>query len=144
MSEPYFVPSGLAVNQKVYLEECVKNRLIPFINKKYPTGGFVFWPDLASSHYAKSVVNFLKSEKVNLLPKDLNPASVPKARPIEDFWGNLKTIVYQGGWTARTTTHLKQRIKESMKKMDLDFKQSHTKSVTKRLKKIARYGIDSI
>jgi hypothetical protein len=80
MSEPYFVPSGLAVNQKVYLEECVKKRLIPFINKNYPKGGYVFWPDSASSHYANSVVNFLKSEKVNLLPKYLNPAKCSRSK----------------------------------------------------------------
>ena len=117
MTNLYFMPSGLAINQKVYLDECMKKRLIPFIKKHYPSGGYVFWPDLASSHYAKSVVNFLKSQNVNLLPKELNPANVPKARPIEDFWGTLKMIVYEGGWTARTITHLKLRIRKCMKKL---------------------------
>ncbi len=32
ITEPYFVPSGLAVNQKIYLNECIKKRLLPFIN----------------------------------------------------------------------------------------------------------------
>ena len=57
MSDPYFVPSGLAIRQDVYLENCIKKHLIPFINKYYLDGGYVFWPDLASSHYANSVQN---------------------------------------------------------------------------------------
>jgi len=58
MSRPYFVPSGLAVNQHIYLEQCIQKRLMPFIKNKYPMGRYIFWPDLASSHYANSVVNF--------------------------------------------------------------------------------------
>ena len=53
ISKPYFVPSGVAVNQKVYLEECIKKKLIPFIAKHHSDGEYVFWPDLASAHYAK-------------------------------------------------------------------------------------------
>ena len=55
VSAPYFIPSGLAVNQEVYIKECIMKRLEPMIKKYYPDGGYVFWPDLASSHYAKSV-----------------------------------------------------------------------------------------
>ena len=47
VSKPFFVPSGLAVNQKVYLESCVKKVLEPFIQKHYKQGKYVFWPDLA-------------------------------------------------------------------------------------------------
>ena len=83
MSDAYFVPSGLAIRQDVYLENCIKKHLIPFINKYYPDGGYVFWPDLASSQYANR--NYLKTEKVNFFPKQDNRANVPKARPIEDF-----------------------------------------------------------
>ena len=31
ISTPYFVPSGLAVKQNVYLKECIIKRLMPFI-----------------------------------------------------------------------------------------------------------------
>ena len=58
-SKHYFVPSGVAVNQKVYLEECIKEKLIPFIAKNHSDGEYVFWPDLASAHYAKSVIAYL-------------------------------------------------------------------------------------
>jgi hypothetical protein len=78
VSKPFFVPSGLAVNQKVYLESCVKKVLEPFIRKHYKQGKYVFWPDLASSHYAYTVQDYLKEKNINFVPKWLNPANVPK------------------------------------------------------------------
>ena len=69
MSEPYFVPNGLSVNQYVYLEECVKKRLERMITKYYNDGNYVFWPDLATSHYANMVQNYLLEKKLGLWPK---------------------------------------------------------------------------
>ena len=45
-------PSGMAINQEVYLNECIEKRLVPFVQEHYKNGKYVFWPDLASSHYA--------------------------------------------------------------------------------------------
>ena len=50
------------------------------------------------------------------MPKWLNPANVPKARPIEDFWGNLKQKVYEKDWRARNLQQLEQKIKPCLKK----------------------------
>ena len=33
--------------------------------------------------------------EVPVVPKDINPANAPKARPIEDFLGNFKALVYK-------------------------------------------------
>ena len=38
VSKHYFVPSGLAVNQNIYLEEYIKKRLVPFIEKHHSDG----------------------------------------------------------------------------------------------------------
>ena len=57
MSRPIFFRTGLAVNQNVYKEKCLKQPLIPFIREKYRHRPYVFWPDLASSHYANSAQN---------------------------------------------------------------------------------------
>ena len=84
-SRMLFFKSSLAVNQEIYKNECLAKGLIPMIQKYYTDGKYVFWPDLASSHYAKSVQNYLKSNKVRFVAKMDNPANVPKVRPIEDF-----------------------------------------------------------
>jgi hypothetical protein len=54
-SKVLFFKSGLAINQSIYKEQCLDKGLMSFIDEYYPRGGYVFWPDLASSHYAKSV-----------------------------------------------------------------------------------------
>lgn len=47
-----FVTRG-TINADLYLEECLKKRLLPFIRKHRTP--LVFWPDLATAHYAKRV-----------------------------------------------------------------------------------------
>ena len=49
ISECFIVPSKMAVTQKVYLEECLVKRLLPFIKKYHRDDQYVFWPDMASS-----------------------------------------------------------------------------------------------
>lgn len=139
VTKPYFLPSGIAIKQDTYLA-IIKSHLEPFINKSYPTGGYVFWPDLASSHYANSVQNYLKEKNIRYVPKEDNPANLPKARPIEDFWGNLKRKVYEGGWMATTLKELEDRIRLCLRKMNLSDVQAHIESVHKRLDTIRRGG----
>lgn len=40
-------------------------------------------------------------KNIPFVAKTDNPANVPKARPIEDFWGNLKQKVYDKCWKAK-------------------------------------------
>jgi predicted P-loop ATPase/GTPase len=47
---------------------------------------------------------------VNFVPKNLNPANVPKVRPIEDFWGLLNQKVYENDWKAKIIQQLKKTI----------------------------------
>ena len=58
ISDPYFVPSSLSINLKICVEEYIKKRLLAFIDLHHSDAKFLFWPDLASSHYAKTVVAF--------------------------------------------------------------------------------------
>ena len=97
-------------NLFVYRDECLKKILIPFVRANHRHDRYVFWPDLASAHYAKSVQDYLKKEGIPYVAKVNNPANVPKARPIEDFWGLLKQKVYEGGWQAKSLKELKNKI----------------------------------
>ncbi len=112
---------------------------MPFIKKH---SNYIFWPDLASSHYANSVLNYLRKQKINFVEKTENPANVPEARPIEDFWADLKREVYKKNWSAQNITKLKRRICYCLKKMDLKKIQERASEVHKRLDSIARFGIN--
>ena len=109
ISPPIFQKSGLAVNKSVYLD-IIKRGLVPFIEKHHSDGKYKFWPDLASSHYAKVVVDYFRAKKISFVQKIENPANVPEARPIEDFWSILKGNVYENGWRAKNLDELTNKI----------------------------------
>ena len=82
-----------------------------FIQEHHRDEKYVFWPDLASSHYAKMVINWLEEKKIPIVPKAMNPANLPEARTIEDFWAILKRDVYMDGWAADNLRQLETRIR---------------------------------
>ena len=86
----YQVDWQMAINKNTYLYKCIVKRLIPFIKRFHSDGQYVFWPDLASSNYAKTVIEYFRDKKVNFVEKEDNPPHLPKCRPIEDFWAILK------------------------------------------------------
>jgi transposase len=140
ISEPFFLPSNGAVNAQVYLNECISKRLILFINQLHEKDNVVFWPDLASSHYARIVTTFLTEKGIPFVQRDKNPPNLPQCRPIENFWANLKSVVYEDGWEAATIPQLKRRIKKCLKKMDLSIIQQDISHVPTKLRRVADHG----
>jgi len=136
MAEPYFVPSGLEVNQRIYLDECIKKRLISFIEKHHSDGQYLFWPDLASAHYANSVISFLNEKSINFVPKVKNPPNVPECRPIEDFWSILKGMVYKNNCQAKTLQELHHKILKCLENIDNNLVKSLFLSTRYRIGKI--------
>lgn len=92
-----FITTG-TINREIYIEECLKKRLLPFYRKhKIPT---LFWPDLASAHYAKDTLNFMKTKKIQFVAKEMNPPNVPQCRGIETYWAQIKKILRKTQETA--------------------------------------------
>lgn len=89
VSKPYIQKGTL--DSQVYLNNCLKQKLIPFIDSFHNFDDVLFWPDLATSHYAKTVTEYLNSKNVDFVPKDMNPPNLPQCRPIETFWAQCKS-----------------------------------------------------
>ena len=70
VSEPYFCPTKQALNGKLYLEECIEKRLKPFLDEFHADSNFIFWPDLASCHYAKDTQSLLDDLEIPFVPKE--------------------------------------------------------------------------
>lgn len=141
LSTPFIKNSKFAINSEVYKNECIKRRLLPYIKKNYSNEDYVFWPDLASSHYSRIVQDFFKQNNINFVARDDNPANTPELRVIEDFWGVLKTNVYRKGWEAKTTDQLINRIKYCLKKIDFRVVQKLTSDTLKRIDNVRRKGL---
>lgn len=140
VSEPYFKPSGLAINQEIYRKECLAKILIPFVQKHHADDAYVFWPDKASSHYAKKTIEFLETKNIQFVPKERNPTNLPQCRPIEDFFGQLSSLVYNKGWKAESIKQLKTRIRKCLKEMDTTGVQRACSKIRTKLRAVADNG----
>ena len=144
ISTPFIgTTKGPAVDTDVYIGKCLP-KLLKFIEKHHLDDKYIFWPDLASSHYANKTSAWHNEHKVPFVPKVANPPNVPKARPIEDFWSILADKVYSGGWAAMNQEQLVNRIKSQLKKIDLDVVQTMMDGIRKKLRKIEDKGPFSI
>ena len=76
------------------------------------------WPP----HYAKSCVTWM-SQNINFVAKDMNPANVHQAHPIENFCGDLAQR-YNNAWQAQNEAQLVKRIKKCLLDFDLKDLQS--------------------
>ena len=110
ITRPVAMPSRGNVTGEVYREKCLKGVLLPFIEAQYPNHDVLFWPDLATAHYARQTTMLLEEAGVPVVARDMNPPCAPQIRPIEDLWGLIKQNVYKGGWQATSDAQLKRRI----------------------------------
>ena len=94
ISKLFFCPATSNVNKDIYVNKCVKQRLLPFIQQYHSDDRYIFWPDLATAHYANFTLETFTKLNINYIKKDLNFPVVPHLRPIENFLGMLKDKVY--------------------------------------------------
>lgn len=130
---------GPAVNADIYTTKCLP-KMKKFIEKEHLDDNFIFWPDLASSHYAKTTMDWLEANNIPTVPKQDNPPNVPQARPIEMFWAVLSRLVYDQGWEAKTEQQLISRIQRKLKEVDIEVIQEMMGKVRRALRKIEDNG----
>lgn len=144
MSRVYIHRSKIAVGTTTYLNECIRKRLIPFINDYHAGDSVLFWPDLASAHYAHEVQQFLVDHGIPYVQRGKNPPNVPQARPIETIWTVLEEKVYKDNWEAKNLDQLARRIALKVKEIDQTVVTDMILGVRKKLLKIYRKGVYSV
>jgi transposase len=133
-----------ALNASIYIRECLQEHLLPYLKEKYPKGHYVFWPDLASCHYAKATLEWLNAKKIPFITKDMNPPNAPQIRPIERFWAHLKGKVYESGWTAENEDQLMRRIKKKAKEFSEDYFSNLFSNFKDKIYRCAKDGFNSL
>ena len=48
-----------AVDSDIYINECLEQRMPPFICEHHSDSNYYFWPDLAGCHYSKQTVAWM-------------------------------------------------------------------------------------
>jgi hypothetical protein len=102
---PVFV-TNKTMDSKMYKEECLRKRILPYIRSH--KGPVKFWPDLASCHYSKEVLQWYRDNGVDFVEKDINPPNCPQFRPIEKYWAIVKQKMKKNGRTTRDATEMKR------------------------------------
>ena len=143
-SSAYVHKSKQGVRQETYLTECINNRLLPFIEKHHSDGKYLFWPDLATSHYSNVVQQRLKDNHVPYVLPIENPPNVHQARPIEQVWTSFERKIYENNWEAKNIYCLARRIKQKAKDFDQDTLRRMICSVRKKLLSMWRKGLYSV
>jgi hypothetical protein len=86
----------LAVNTKIYINECLQPRLLPFIHKHHSDLNFQFMHDLAGAHYSIETIALMK-ENLPFGSNTTNHQNVPLDRLIENLRGILAQKFKEGG-----------------------------------------------
>lgn len=140
----YIAPSGMNVTAQLYLEECIKKRLLPFLEEKYPGGDAVFWPDKASAHYARPVVQYLLDMGVEIVEKEDNPTNLPQARPVERYWAEIDRRLGLYKNPALNLDQLARRVGTVVKNIPDSFVQELMHGVRTKLRRISDQGVYSV
>ena len=145
ISDIYFAPKKLSMDQETYRKQCLEKRLFKFIDENYDSRSeILFWPDLASCHYATKTQEFLTEIDINFVPRDHNPPNAPQIRPIENFFGILKQHVYAGNWSAKNREGLIRRIKKCVQEIDMDMIIKMFDNLPPKIVKAKNHGLDSL
>ncbi len=143
-AKPFFMQPRGAINAKTYSKYCIIKRLVPFLREKHADNNYLFWLDLASSHYAKKTLETFKQHDVRFVPKDMNPPNVPQLRPIEDLWAQIKQKVYENDWSTDSIPKLILRIKQKLKEFSSSMRQSYMSDILTRIRIAADQGVESL
>ena len=120
-SKSYFLNKGISMNQYNYLKE--QKRVMLYIRQDHADNNYIFWPDEARAHKAKSVINYLNKNNANFVRKNDNPVNAPECRPIENFLAILKQQVYKSNCQAKNVKQLYQRVQYCLNKLDMNLVQ---------------------
>ena len=139
ISQPFV--ADCTVNGQIYGEECIqKLLLLPFIRNLGVQRPVLFWPDLASSHYAAAVISKLTAAGVSYVSKVDNLPNVPQLRPIEKFWALCKHKYQQLNKPANTIPEMKKIWKRISKQVAAESGKSLFKHFRSNLRKCAKSG----
>lgn len=111
----FYIARG-TMKSATYLQECLQKRLLPFLNSHNVPP--LFWPDLASVHYSRLVLQWYQEHGVQYVPVRANPPNCPQLRPVETFWALIKQKLRKTKKVATNESSFRQMWIWATKKVD--------------------------
>lgn len=133
-SSPFITNQTL--NADIYRKECLQKRLLPVIKKhRIPP---LFWPDLATCHYATSGIEWYRKNNIQFVEKHLNPPNCPQLRPIEKYWALMKSSLRKNGKLSNDIVDFKKEWSRISKMFTKDSVQRLMRGVKSKVRKLAK------
>jgi hypothetical protein len=85
VSLPFFLERPNSMDGNTYREECIRKRLVPFIQQYHMADSVIFWPDLASAHYARQTTALLQELNIPFIQHHENPPNLPQCSPYREL-----------------------------------------------------------
>ena len=99
---------------------------------------------MATSHYKKIVVDYLKSKNVEFVSKDENAPNVPHLRPIEKFWAICKQEYKKLENPPKNISDVSSEWKKIRKEVGEKFGKNLMKNLKKDIREAAKKGTQKV
>lgn len=109
--------------------QVLTDHLLPFL-RRHRRQQFTFQQDNASIHASRETSRWLATNNIDVLDW---PACSPDLNPIENIWGHLVRIIYEGNRQYDTVDQLKTAILTAWNKLGLQTLQNHVNSMPNRI-----------
>jgi hypothetical protein len=129
---------------QVYLEECLKKILLPFIDANWRRADVLFWMDMARPHYAAPVIDFLQKEGIPFVKWKENAPNVPQARPIERYWALCKRAYARANVASATLEDFVPRWESCAREVVASSGLALMRSARAKVRAIGRKGVYAI
>lgn len=132
-----FIDKGVKINQQYYLENVLKNNLLPEAHKLFNKEYYVFQQDGAPSHTAKSVQYWCEENLPDFISKDEWPPSSPDLNPLDfSIWGYMLQRLSKE--KISTLDHFKLKIAEIWDNIPMEVIRAACSSFPKRLRAVIK------
>lgn len=99
------------INKDIYIKSCLQKVLLPLYRSHAISP--IFWPDLATCHYARATLDWYGAQNITFVSKDQNPPNCPELRPIEKFWAIIKGKLRKEFKPAKNTSDFIRKWKKA-------------------------------
>ena len=144
ISKIFISPKNQSMNAELYQKKCL-TKVIEFVDTHNESRNeVIFWPDLATCHYANVNQDWMREQDLYFIAKEDNPPATPQIRPIEQFWSMLKAKVYENNWSAKNREQLIRKIQKCAREFDMDPIIKMFDHLKAKIKKADEHGLRSL
>jgi inhibitor of nuclear factor kappa-B kinase subunit alpha len=132
-----FIEPGVKINAKYYIDNVLKNHLLPIVKKHYKNAAYCFQQDSAPSHQAKATQAWCEDNFPDFISSKDWPASSPDLNPLDFYaWGYM--LGKLGSTKGLTVNTFKQRLEKIWDEMPQDTVRASCNAFEQRLRLVIK------